>query len=410
MCEILKTAEFNDVLFFRAFRPFCGQKNLRPEFIVVFPLACWHSIHDSQAVSQIYVITGSDEGTVAEEALKIFNQIKPEGGDDFSNEIINGTISNADEAHTACSQVIQSLQTVPFFGGGKVVWLKNTNFLGSDRTSDAEATKKGVEALLECLQAGLPSDISLLISSSALDKRRAFYKYLKKEAKLQSYDKPDVSRDGWQDEVGRMVRAKGNDLGLTFKGEALELFVMLAGEDTRQINSELEKIDLYLGDRREVSEDDVRTMVPLSRAGVVFEIGNAIQKKNGSRAIVLVDQQLARKETAVGILRASIIPTVRNLFMAAAASEGKNIPTGNYNSYSAALDALPSNERAWLPQKKAGGVNAYPLFLASKSVKNFGLPKLRKAMEASLEADRALVTTGLDHRVVLHRLIATICS
>ncbi|BDS07500.1 DNA polymerase III subunit delta [Oceaniferula spumae] len=361
-------------------------------------------------MSQIYVITGSDEGTVAEEALKVFEKIKPEGGDDFANEIINGTISNADEALSACSQVIQSLQTVPFFGGGKSVWLKNANFLGSDRTSEAEATKQGVEALLECLQSGLAQDITFLISCGALDKRRAFYKYLKKEANLQSYDKPDVSRDGWQDEVAHLVRNKARDLGLTFQGDALELFVMLAGEDTRQINSELEKIDLYLGDRREVSEDDVRTMVPLSRAGVVFEIGNAIQKKNGARAIELVDQQLSRKETAIGILRASIIPTIRNLFMAAAASDGKNIPNGNYNQYSAALDSLPSNERAWLPQKKAGGVNAYPLFLASKSARNFGLAKLREAMEATLDADRALVTTGLDQRVVLHRLIATICS
>ncbi|MBK1831149.1 DNA polymerase III subunit delta [Verrucomicrobiaceae bacterium R5-34] len=361
-------------------------------------------------MSQIYVITGSDEGTVSEEALKTFEKIKPEGGDDFSNEIINGTIANADEAHSACSQVIQSLQTVPFFGGGKTVWLKNATFLGSDRTSEAEATKKGVEALLDCLQAGISSDITLLISCTALDKRRAFYKYLKKEAKLDIYDKPDVSRDGWQDQVARLVRNKATELGLSFQGDALELFVMLAGEDTRQINSELEKIDLYLGDRREVTEEDVRLMVPLSRAGVVFEIGNAIQKKNGSRAIELVDQQLARKETAVGILRASIIPTVRNLFMAAAACDGKNIPTGNYNSFSSALDSLPSHERAWLPQKKAGGVNAYPLFLASKSVRNFGLPKLRKAMEAALDADRALVTSGLDQRVVLHRLIATLCS
>lgn len=361
-------------------------------------------------VSQIHIITGSDEGTVAEEALKLFEKIKPEGGDDFANEIINGTIANADEAHSACSLAIQSLQTVPFFGGGKTVWLKNANFFGSDRTSEAEATKKGVEALLECLQAGLSDDIQFLISCSALDKRRAFYKYLNKEARLQSYDKPDISRDGWQEEVARMVKNKARDLGLKFQGEALDVFVMLAGEDTRQINSELEKIYLYLGERNEVTENDVRTMVPLSRAGIVFEIGNAIQKKNGARAIELVDQQLARKETAIGMLRASIIPTVRNLFMAAAAANGKNIPTGNYSQYTAALDALPANERAWLPQKKAGGVNAYPLFLASKSARNFGLQKLREAMEATLEADRSLVTSGLDQRVVLHRLIANICN
>ena len=361
-------------------------------------------------VSQIHVITGSDEGTVSEEALKLYDKLKPEGGDDFSQEVIDGTVANADEANTACGQVIQSLQTLPFFGGGKTVWLKRANFLASDRTGDAELTQNAVAALLDCLQQGLPDDIHFIISATGLDKRRAFYKFLNKEASVQSFDKPDVSRDGWQEQVASNVSKKATERGLQFNREALDLFVMLAGEDTRQINSELEKIDIYLGDRREVNEEDVRLLVPLSRAGVVFEIGNALQKRNASRAIKLIDQQLARKESAVGILRASIIPTVRNLFMACAVSEGRSLPSGNYQSYAGALDSLPEAERAWLPQKKAGGVNAYPMFLASRNAMGFGTGKLRDAMSSCLDADRTLVTTALDHRVVLHRLVVNICT
>ena len=165
-----------------------------------------------------------------------------------------------------------------------------------------------------------------------------------------------------------------------------------------------------MGDRREINEDDVRLLVPLSHAGVVFEIGNALQRKNAGRAFELIDQQLARKESAIGILRASIIPTVRNLFMSAVVSPGRNVPSNNYKQYAGALDALPANERAWLPQKKAGGVNAYPLFLASQNAKAFGVEKLVQAMQACLDADKSLVSSGLDHRTVLHRLIATVCT
>ena len=71
---------------------------------------------------------------------------------------------------------------------------------------------------------------------------------------------------------------------------------------------------------------------------------------------------------------------------------------------------LPANERAWLPQKKAGGVNAYPLFLASQNAKAFGVDKLVQAMQACLDADKSLVSSSLDHRTVLHRLIATVCT
>lgn len=363
-------------------------------------------------MSQIHVIAGTDEGRVSEEALKIFNHLKPEGGDEFSTEIIDGVVSNAADALSACGTAIQALQTLPFFGGGKTIWLKNVNFLGADKTSQAEATKEGAEALLQCLKDGLPSDIHFVISCLVFNKARSLCKFLSKSGDFQTFDKMDASRDGWQEKVIPSVRKLAGEFGLAFNHEAMLLFVTLVGVDSRQIRVELEKMDIYLGDRREATVDDVRLMVPLSHAGVVFEIGSAIQKKDGARALELIDQQLARKESAVGIIRASIIPTVRNLFMAAAVSDGRRIASNNYNQYAAALNAIPQRERAWLPQKKSGsgGVNAYPLFLASGSASQFGLPKLRQAMQACLEADRCLVTRGLEPRMVLHRLIVTICA
>jgi len=361
-------------------------------------------------VSQIHIIVGTDEGTVSEESLKTFNQYKPEGGDDFSTEIIDGVVNNAADALSICGKIIDALQTLPFFGGGKTVWLKNVNFLGTDPTSQAEATKEGTEALLQCLKVGLPNDIHFVMSCSVFNKARAICKFLSKAGDFQSYDKIDASRDGWQEKMLPSVRQLATECGLIYDHEALLLFVTLVGVDTRQIWAEMEKIDIYLGDRRNVTVDDVRVMVPLSHAGVVFEIGSAIQKKNGARALELVDQQLARKESAVGIIRAAIIPTVRNLFMAAAIGDGRKISANNYNQYNAALNAIPERERAWLPQKKAGGgVNAYPLFLAHQNAMRIGLPKLRRSMQACLEADRCLVTTGLEDRMVLHRLIVTIC-
>ena len=359
-------------------------------------------------VSQIHVIYGSDEGSVAEAALALFTKLKPEGGDDFSQETIDGTVSNAEEAYTACGKAIEALQTLPFFGGGKTVWLKNTNFTGSYRTSEAERAKEGTEALISCLEEGLPEDVHFLISSSAIHKGRRFYKFPNKVGNIEVFDKPDVGRDGWQQEMIPMVKSKACELGLSFSQYALDLFITLVGVDTRQISSELDKLDVYLADRREINEDDVRLLVPLSHAGVVFEIGNALQRKNAGRAFELIDQQLARKDSAIGILRASIIPTVRNLFMSAVVSQGRNVPSNNYKQYASALDALPANERAWVPQKKAGGVNAYPLFLASQNAKAFGVDKLVQAMQACLDADKSLVSSSLDHRTVLHRLIATV--
>ena len=362
------------------------------------------------AKPNIFAIVGSDDGRVKEEALRLHRELTGGNDDGFTHEMIDGTADNSEGAFQICRSVVEALQTMPFFGGEKVVWLKNATFLIDDVTGRSERTLSGVDSLKACLEAGLGNGVVFLLSATGIDKRRAFWKFLDKNAQVKVFDKIDTSREGWQEEVADLVEKKARDLGLKFGPEALELFVMLAGEATRQIGNELEKIDLYLGpDRREVTVDDVRRMVPLSRAGVVFEIGNALQHGNAARALELIDQQLERGENAIGLMRASIIPTVRNLFMAKVLAE-KRLPTRNYKDYAAALDRLPEMERLWLPQKKAGGVNVYPLFLSLRGAEAFSMEGLRGAMESALRADRSLVTTGLDHRLVLHRLVAEVTA
>ncbi|GAA5484486.1 DNA polymerase III subunit delta [Haloferula sargassicola] len=354
----------------------------------------------------MHAIIGSDEGRVKEEALRLHRELTGGNDDGFTHETIDGTADNSEGAFQICRSVVEALNTLPLFGGEKVVWLKSATFLIDDVTGRSERTLSGVEALKECLDAGLAEGVTFLLSATGIDKRRAFWKFLEKSAEVRSYDKIDTSREGWEEEVARLVQGRAKDLGLRFEDEALELFVMQAGEATRQIGSELEKLDLFLGpERRTITLADVRAMVPMSRAGIVFEIGKALQTGDAARAIELIDRLLTSGESAIGLMRASIIPTVRNLFMARVVAD-MGVRGGSYSAFSGALDRLPALKKAWLPQKKSGGVNAYPLFLMQGAAGAFSQDSLRGLMESALKADKALVTTGLDHRLVLHRFVA----
>ncbi len=362
--------------------------------------------------ANFHVIVGSDDGMVREEALALYNQLTGGNDDGFTHETIDGNADNSDGAYEICASVSQSLMTMPMFGGDKVVWLRNVNFLGDDITGRSQRTEAGVEMLRGILEKGLPNGIKFLISADKIDKRKSFWKFLEKSAAVQSYDKIDISKDGWEDQVGRLVEDRASELGLDFENDALELFIMLAGEQSKQITNELEKLDLFLGkERRVVNIEDVRSLVPLSREAVVFEIGQAIQKGNVARAIQLVDEQLAAEESAIGIMRASIINVVRNLYMAKLILEKFKAPSGNYGAFAGALNRLPAADRAWLPQKKDGtGVNVFPIFLAVPNAKNYDLDGLQHLMVQTQRADQALVTTGLDHRMLLHRLIVEIAA
>ncbi len=362
--------------------------------------------------ANFHVIVGSDDGMVREEALALYNELTGGNDDGFTHETIDGNADNSEGAFEICSSVSQSLMTMPMFGGDKVVWLRNVNFLGDDVTGRAQRTEAGVEMLRGILEKGLPNGIKFLISADKIDKRKSFWKFLEKSAAVQSYDKIDISKEGWEDQVGQMVEGRARELGLEFENDAMELFIMLAGEQSKQIMNELEKLDLFLGkERRVVTIVDVRTLVPLSREAVVFEIGQAIQKGNVARAIQLIDEQLAAEESAIGIMRASIINVVRNLYMAKLILEKFKAPSGNYGAFAGALNRLPAADRAWLPQKKDGsGVNVFPIFLAVPNAKNYDLDGLQHVMVQTQRADQALVTTGLDHRMILHRLIAEIAA
>ena len=366
----------------------------------------------SEKSGNFHAIIGSDDGIVREKALELYQKLTGGVDDGFTHETIDGIADNSDSAFEICSSTIQSLLTIPMFGGEKVVWLRNANFFADSVTGRSQRTEAGVESLRATLERGLPDGVKFLLTAQGVDKRRAFWKFIEKSAEVQVFDRIDTSRDDWQDQVAHLVTRRARELGITFEPDALALFVLLAGEQSQQIGNELEKLDLYLGpERREVTEDDVRLLVPLSRAAVVFEIGKAIQTGNPARAIQLIDQQLEADESAIGIMRASIIGVVRNLFMARLILDKFKPAGGNYQAFAGALNRLPEADRAWLPQKKDGsGVNVFPIFLAVPNATNFELSGLMHVMEATLKADQSLVTTGLDHRLVLHRLIAEIAS
>lgn len=359
-----------------------------------------------------FAVVGSDEGLVREKALVLYNQLTKGVDDGFTHETIDGIADNSESAFEICASTIQALLTLPMFGGDKVVWLRNANFLADTVTGRSQRTEAGVESLRTTLEKGIPDGVKFIMTAQGVDKRRSFWKFIEKAADVQVHDRIDTNRDDWQDQVASAVTLRSKELGLRFERDALALFVMLAGEQSQQISNELEKLDLYLGEeRREVTEEDVRVLVPLSRAAVVFETGKALQLGNAARAIQLIDQQLEADESAIGIMRASIIGVVRNLFTAKLIIEKFKVPTGNYSAFSGALNRLAEADRAWLPQKKDGsGVNVYPIFLAAESAKNFDLVGLQQIMEATLKADQALVTTGLDHRLILHRLVVEIAA
>ncbi|HYJ06299.1 MAG TPA: hypothetical protein VEX43_14285 [Chthoniobacterales bacterium] len=395
----------------------------------------------AQSESSIQAVVGSDESEVKRVAAELAAKLTPPDAGEFGVEVIDACADNVDQAVAKIRLAIEALQTIPFFGGGKLVWLKNANCMGDSVIGRSAAVQGALEDLAEVLETGLGADVTLLISATETDKRRSFYKALAKRAEIQVIDRLDSSRAGWEEEATEIVRRRAKARKLEFDEEALDLFVLLTGGDTRQIENELEKIDLYCGTGvspvgpvgvppaksettgkmpvgptarmavPRVTVEQVRELVPLSRAGVIFELGNALAACDLERALMLVKRLLDQGETAIGILLVAILPTIRNLLLAKDLMERNRIPRPHAPfTFISALNRLPGEATEHLPRKKDGSINGYALGIAAQQAHRFQREKLIAGLEACLEANLRLVSSQLDHELVLTEIVVKLLA
>ena len=358
----------------------------------------------------IHAILGSDEFEVKRVAFELATELNP--GGDFGLETIDGAADNLDQALRAIRNTIEALQTFSMFGGAKLVWLKNVNFLADSVVGRSEAVLEGLEKLLTVLQSGLPDGTLFLISATEADKRRSFYKTLCKIAELQVFEGLDNSKPGWEENASVLVQDMAHRLGLKMDHAAAELFTLYTGGDRRTITTELEKLNLYLGKtRREVTTEDVRLLTPLSRAGVVFELGNAISSRQLARSIELLKQLIFQGENEIGIILVAIIPTVRNLLIVKDLMvRHKLTKPAQPFFFGKQLERLPAEAIAHLPRTKEGKLNSFPMGIAAGNAHRYTIPELRKALSACLEANVALVTSPTEKEIILNQLIVRIIA
>lgn len=362
------------------------------------------------AETSSFVFFGSDEGAASTAAAKCAAELSA-GGDGWGDETIDGAAATADEAVELIRRAISGLQMMNMFGGRKVIWLKGVNFL-ADTPSGArsEAVQEAMEDLLAVLDS-MPPETFFVLSSAEMDKRRSFFKKLSALAEMKEFSRIDITKPGWESELSALTLRMAKPHGLTFDNAALDLFVHRVNESTRQIANELAKLDVYLGpDRRKVQVEDVELMVAVSRNGVIFEISRAIENGSSRQAIRLVNEQLENGEQAVTIMRAAIVPTVRNRFCARLLLDTYHPDTGNYRAFEAALNKLPAEGKKLLPLKKDGTPSCYGLFNAARSCGKLTLKKARKDLQACAQADRQLVSSQTDTRDVLHKLIVMLTA
>ena len=69
------------------------------------------------------------------------------------------------------------------------------------------------------------------------------------------------------------------------------------------------------------------------------------------------------------------------------------------------VNRLPTDATEHLPRKKDGSLNAYALGIAAQQAHRFETKQLIEAMQACLDANLQLVTSQLDHELILTEVV-----
>src|SRR5438046_5483067 len=101
--------------------------------------------------AKIYAVVGSDDVEIKSTAAELAGKLKPKDAGEFGLEIIDGAADNADQAAARIRSTIEALRTLPFFGGEKLVWLKNADFLGDDQKARSASVQTALEELSETI-------------------------------------------------------------------------------------------------------------------------------------------------------------------------------------------------------------------------------------------------------------------
>jgi len=365
----------------------------------------------------VALICGDDEFAVKQRARQLHQEWTAEVGG-MDHEIIDGTAANSGDVLKALARLRESLQTLPFFGNGKVVWLRDCNFLGDERAAVSQAVAEALMDLAEELKNfAWPRDggVRLLISAGKTDKRKAIYKTLEKIGTVENFTGWSADDRNWADraemEARSAIRARQKEIS----DEALAELVNQVGPNPRLLDGEIEKLCLFAGNRGKIEAADVAAVCTRNKTARAFALGDALGDRDLPRLLRRLDEELWElkfdpQKSEIGLLYGLIAKVRVLLLLKEMLREGWIKPEADYNRFKAQLGQVPADKLPADKRLNPLAWNSYVLYKALPQVKCYTETELVRAMDLLLQCNRRLVSSGLNKMLVLQQTLVQITA
>lgn len=194
----------------------------------------------------------------------------------------------------AWADIVNACMRYPMFAERQVVLLKEAQQM------------RDIDKLENYIANPLTSTVFVVsYKEKKVDGRSKLAKLLKEKGELLSTKK--MYENQLPDWVSNLAESKG----YTLSQKALMLLVEHIGNDLSRINNEIDKLAVNLGKRTSITEDDIEKYIGVSKEYNVFELQDALAKKDLPRAIRIIRYFESNPKAAPIQL---ILPAIYNYF------------------------------------------------------------------------------------------------
>lgn len=296
---------------------------------------------------------------------------------------------------------------------GDLSW--TSTYLADDAPAES-ATAPGSDPgdmLAAVLAVGIPPNNVLILLAEEIDKRKKLFKLLKDEQTVIDLSVEAGSGAKAQKEqrsvLQELIRRTLAEEGKSMSPPLIDLLIDRVGFHPVAVVMELRKVTTYLGDRSQITRDDLDLLVGRTRQEALFELTSALARQDLEQSLVIADRLQEN-----GIHPLAVVATLRNFVrgLLLCRSLIEQPETGFAPAMPPAAfqqTCLPRLKERSQWKKELGG-HPFALYMQCKTAAAFPLPMLAAWLRHLLQAELRLKGSSVIPATVLQHLILSLLA
>lgn len=226
----------------------------------------------------VLLMYGEEEFLIDQAAQQLFTAAASTDITGMNSDMLDGEDISLDA-------LLSIARSYPMMSDRRVLWVKRF-----DKISVGREGKKGDHPLTAYVKAPLEQTFLLLTAIMPPIKNKSTAKFpwnvLLQHASFIEYPRMR------EHQVSAWVRDTVRTQGRTIAQEAADYLVARVGTSLRDLNMEIQKVGIYLGERTDITIDDVNEIAGAGKAYTVFELQKAIGRRDVGAAMTICTRMM----------------------------------------------------------------------------------------------------------------------